>query len=436
MVSILVTLPLSPVSWSATVVPVMIVLIWSALKDGAEDMGRKCDEDSENDKQCLRFVAATGDFERVTGCDLHAGDILCIARQAAFPADLFLLYAPRGRFVFLSSANLDGETNWKPRALPAGVPAGLRERASRQLRKSTNEPLPEWAQKDREDTVTRLGRMYTAGMPRGCILQGCPWVVAVAAYVGQDTKARLNATRACSKIPTMQTEYNKCLIYIALSLFFGCLYLMIMGAFCEGVRFVRIVQYVILLYQMVPVSLYVCFECFKLPLAYRVHHDQKMIDPRDGEAAAMRTSDIVEDLDRDVDGKRDGARPCRLARRPGPGRLPRGGGQSIQRAAAVRRDACQGSALVEVPSLLPGVGSARTQENDAAPLPVLRPLQRPIRAARRRRCPGIRRSLARRDRPCRGGRHRRHLLGQPPAGPQGRHDEGRDGAGRWGRDRQ
>jgi len=38
----------------------------------------------------------------------------------------------------------------------------------------------------------------------------------------------------------------------------------------------------------------VCFECFKMFLACRVHRDQDMIDPTHGEAAAMGTPDIVE----------------------------------------------------------------------------------------------------------------------------------------------
>ena len=71
---------------------------------------------------------------------------------------------------------------------------------------------------------------------------------------------------------------------------------MFMGATCSCVKFVRSVQCFILLYQMVPVSLYVCFECFKLLLAHRVGHDQEMCDPKGGESGVVGTSDIVEDL--------------------------------------------------------------------------------------------------------------------------------------------
>jgi len=76
-----------------------------------------------------------------------------------------------------------------------------------------------------------------------------------------------------------------------------CLYLMFMAGFCPGgVNALLSVQYFILLYQVVPVSLYVCFEVFRMVLAKKVDQDPQFEDPVTGDGAVNRSSDVIEDM--------------------------------------------------------------------------------------------------------------------------------------------
>ena len=55
-------------------------------------------------------------MEQCKWADLHMGDIVKVEKDEEVPADLLLVSAPRD-VVFVSTMNLDGETNLKDREL-------------------------------------------------------------------------------------------------------------------------------------------------------------------------------------------------------------------------------------------------------------------------------------------------------------------------------
>lgn len=378
--SLVVCLPFSPTHWTATTIPFLVVVAWTALKDLYEDVRRGQDDIKENDRKCWRFDPWKNCFESVKFCEVVCGDILCTISEHSFPADLFLLYAPEGGPVFISSANLDGETSWKQRRLPVELLDMLRHQAltsthgnrlsrgegddaslhacfplqledgKRSLlrrgssgttvrsRRNTSilslgvdasppppeavsiaqqffAPGPEDAGPTRCELAMPTASLWEANgsvslaavcarldgnslLPRGCILQECPWVLGVAAYVGEETKYRLNATVPIGKIPSMQQDFNRCLTGVATSLVGFCFYLTLMNGRrpAERVHPIIALKYFIILYHVIPVSLYICFEAFKIVLAQKIGRDPQLVDPRTGEAALARTSNLVEEL--------------------------------------------------------------------------------------------------------------------------------------------
>jgi len=113
-VSVIVCIPDGPMAWPATVLTFLGVLLWTALKDLYEDRRRKRDDDAENLRRCMRYNAQTCSFEEVNWKDVLAGDILLSFADEAFPADVLLVRAAGGQ-AFISTVNLDGETNLKER---------------------------------------------------------------------------------------------------------------------------------------------------------------------------------------------------------------------------------------------------------------------------------------------------------------------------------
>lgn len=142
---------------------------------------------------------------------------------------------------------------------------------------------------------------YDHFVPRGCVLRNTPWLLAMVAYVGGETKSQLNQSKAEGKVSSLQIFLNYSVRGLVVCLTIFCLYAAIMGQALgtdkPGADFVkRFCIYWIILYQVVPVSLYVVFEVVKLLLGALINRDQQMMDPATGINALARTADLVEEL--------------------------------------------------------------------------------------------------------------------------------------------
>mmetsp|Transcript_22618 Transcript_22618/g.52741 ORF Transcript_22618/g.52741 Transcript_22618/m.52741 type:complete len:1132 (-) Transcript_22618:73-3468(-) len=348
-VSILVLIPgLSPYPPYSTVVPFALVLFWTACKDLYEDIRRRQDDDAENFRTCWRYDYAKGEFVEVRWAEVLCGDILCTPCDEAFPADLLLLYTVSGQ-AFISTVNLDGETNLKERRAVDLCTVVLEElsgqipvRSHRSVTAFNNADMKDvkasaanlakflieqgfQAQFDEPkagltdiggqaklstmtDSMSALLKSNKVSMPfqlqfdnfvpRGCVLRNTPWILSVAAYVGKETKTRLNVTDGPTKISNMQHYLNRCVVGLVLVLICFCIYAAIRSR-SEGdhrTALERFLIYWVILYQIVPISLYVAFEVLKLLLGYQINIDKLMIDKRTEKGAQARTADLVEEL--------------------------------------------------------------------------------------------------------------------------------------------
>jgi len=343
-VSILVCMPWSPTMWSSSVLPFAAVLLWTALKDLYEDMRRRRDDDAENMRSCWRFDFASGKFVSVRWQEVLCGDLLLSLQDEAFPADMAILGASQGQ-AFISTANLDGESNLKERraadvcsalaehcasgSSEAGGPSddaaafeegkALAELALAQGL-STKFDAPKAGPTEMQgsvslrtttaevtETLQRLQVLQPCSLhfehfvPRGCVLRNTPWVLAVAAYVGDETQARLSVQQVKAKISNLQVHLNRCVKGLVVTLAVFCLYAAIMAQALqddmEAVDFLKsFFKYWIILYQIVPISLYVCFEIVKLLLGFQINLDKQMVDPVSKKGAFARTADLVEEL--------------------------------------------------------------------------------------------------------------------------------------------
>ncbi|CAE8644207.1 unnamed protein product [Polarella glacialis] len=137
-------------------------------------------------------------------------------------------------------------------------------------------------------------------VPRGCKLQQTVWLLSVVAYTGPESKVWMNSAEVEAKTSNLQVALNRCVLGLVVTLFVFCLYSASMGqAIGEdaGADFPkRFVIYWIILYQIVPISLYVVFEMVKLLLGIAINRDPDMVDPTTGVHAVARTTDLVEEM--------------------------------------------------------------------------------------------------------------------------------------------
>jgi len=337
-VSILVCMPFSPTAWSSTVMPFAIVLLWTALKDLYEDTRRRRDDTAENMRRCWRFDPQTRKFQKTQWQEVLCGDLLLTLQDEVFPADVLILSADSGR-AFISTANLDGETNLKERRPPGVCLADLAPSESDpQIGKSKTQAKAEQTVIDLVEAVAgeacqkeframldepKVGFDDMGGTvgfggapspdsvdaplyaehfcPRGCVLRNTAWLLSVAGYVGDESKSRLNVASLDAKISNLQVYLNACVKGLVSTLILFCLYAAAMaqavgddGDFGEFA--VSFCQYWIILYQIVPISLYVFFEIVKLVLGAQINLDPQMVDPETGLHAQARTADLVEEL--------------------------------------------------------------------------------------------------------------------------------------------
>lgn len=107
----------SPVEPLTSVLPLVFVIAVTALKQGYEDWLR---HRSDNEVNCsLVTVIRKGIVQKIKAKDVHVGDLVRIVSDAEVPCDLVLLSSSdRDGRCYITTANLDGETNLKTLVCP------------------------------------------------------------------------------------------------------------------------------------------------------------------------------------------------------------------------------------------------------------------------------------------------------------------------------
>lgn len=311
---------ISSLSWFTTIVPLVLVLTITAVKDATDDYFRHKSDNQVNNRQSQ--VLINGILQNEKWMNVRVGDIIKLENNQFVAADLLLLSStePHG-LCYIETAELDGETNMKVRQ---GLPVTSELGDTNKLAKFDGEVICE-PPNNKLDKFT--GTLYWKEnkyslnnqnmLLRGCVLRNTELCFGLVIFAGPDTKLMQNSGRTKFKRTSIDRLMNTLVLWIFGFLICMGIILAIGNSIWEhevGVRFqiflpwdeavdsaffsgfLSFWSYIIILNTVVPISLYVSVEVIRLGHSYFINWDRKMYYARKNTPAEARTTTLNEEL--------------------------------------------------------------------------------------------------------------------------------------------
>ncbi|XP_024617661.1 probable phospholipid-transporting ATPase IM isoform X5 [Neophocaena asiaeorientalis asiaeorientalis] len=312
---------ISSLTWFTTIVPLVLVVTMTAVKDATDDYFRHKSDNQVNNRQSEVLIDSKLQNEK--WMNVKVGDIIKLENNQFVAADLLLLSSsePHG-LCYIETAELDGETNLKVRHA-LSVTSELGADISR-LAKFDGIVVCE-APNNKLDKFTGVlswkGSEHSLNnekiILRGCVLRNTSWCFGMVIFAGPDTKLMQNSGKTKFKRTSIDRLMNTLVLWI-----FG--FLICLGIILaignsiwenqvgdqfrtflfwnEGEKnsvfsgFLTFWSYIIILNTVVPISLYVSVEVIRLGHSYFINWDRKMYYSGKATPAQARTTTLNEEL--------------------------------------------------------------------------------------------------------------------------------------------
>ncbi|KAM4808817.1 phospholipid-transporting ATPase IC [Rhinophrynus dorsalis] len=319
---ILQTIPqISTVSWSTTLIPLLLVLGITAIKDLVDDIARHKMDNEINNRPSE--VIADGRFKKTKWKNICVGDVIRINKNEFIPADVLLLSSSDpNSLCYVETAELDGETNLKFKMSLEVTDKFLQE--EKDLAKfdglveceEPNNRLDKFV-----GTLFWRGSSYGLDadkiLLRGCTIRNTQHCHGLVLFAGADTKIMRNSGKTRLKRTKIDYLMNYMVYTIFVLLILAAAGLAIGQTFWEAQLgqsnvswylydgndytptyrgFLAFWGYIIVLNTMVPISLYVSVEVIRLGQSYFINWDLQMYLSEKDTPAKARTTTLNEQL--------------------------------------------------------------------------------------------------------------------------------------------
>ncbi|XP_051900164.1 phospholipid-transporting ATPase IC [Pristis pectinata] len=312
---------ISTLAWYTTLVPLLVVLGITAVKDLVDDYARHKMDKMVNNRLCE--VLHDGRFKQSKWRDIRVGDIVRLKRDDFIPADILLLSSSEpNSLCYVETAELDGETNLKFKM--------SLEVTDRLLKKEkdleTFDGLIEC-----EEPNNRLdkfvGTLYWRNQSypldvnsillRGCTVRNTETTHGIVIFAGADTKIMRNGGKTNFKRTKIDQLMNYMVYMIFILLILSSTGLAIGHTFWQSEignfsqswylddgetdpptyrGFITFWGYIIVMNTMVPISLYVSVEVIRMGQSYLINWDLQMYYAEKDTPAKARTTTLTEQL--------------------------------------------------------------------------------------------------------------------------------------------
>ncbi|XP_047019641.1 phospholipid-transporting ATPase IF isoform X2 [Helicoverpa zea] len=308
----------SPVSPLTSIAPLSFVVLVTAIKQGYEDWLRHKADNKVNNQ--IVEIVHKGVIKEVRNSSIAPGTLVRVKRGKEVPADLVLLCSAgeKGK-CYVTTANLDGETNLKTLRVPPPLVAFTPDILPQGMRIEVPHNVP--------DLYTFFGRLEIPNqdslvlttdhlMLRGSRVKNTEWAIGCAIYTGEETKLALNSKYSGNKFSSSELAINESLLYFIILLIVEIVISLGAKLFIERRHPERdkylgpgtpypaplssilqdLFSFLLLYYYIIPMSLYVTIELYKFIGSLFIAWDEDLRCEETGKPAVANTSDLNEEL--------------------------------------------------------------------------------------------------------------------------------------------
>ena len=217
---------ISSVDPVTTIMPVIIVLIISLIREAVEDYRKYSNDKLAN--EALISVYKLPKFLKKECHLINIGNIIKVKKEEMVPADLLIIKTalPSG-LCYMQTSNLDGETTLKPREAILYTQQKLKYESPKTFTNtlnSTNDNCYIEVDNPSKDIYEIEGTIFFKGkkiyfdsknvLLRGSRLKNVNYIYGVAIYTGKDTKLMLNINRTSLKISDIDRILGHIVIFL------------------------------------------------------------------------------------------------------------------------------------------------------------------------------------------------------------------------------
>ena len=317
---------ISPLNPLTAVMPIVIVLSASLIREGMEDYARGKLDKQQNNEKCRRYNSEKKIWEKTKSGNLYVGDIISVKENNTFPADIILLDSnlPEG-ICYIETGTLDGEKTLKLKEASKETGGKLNNQGDRSVTFHmegvvyTDKPNPELYKlngnihlkynynittnnnaitinNNNAENLKRIKIQLDSKqlLLKGAKLKNTQWVIGIVVYSGSDCKIMKNSKDPVTKYSSVEKLMNQALIYIFI--FQGIL--CVLSAILRGYyykknnlkkaqnsfgytmysyskeSFFNYFTYLLLLNTLIPISLIITMEVVKLFQGYFMQKDK------------------------------------------------------------------------------------------------------------------------------------------------------------------
>lgn len=321
--------PLAPYSAGSAILPLIIVIGASMVKEGFEDY-RRHQQDIEVNNRKVKFHRGDGVFEENKWENLRVGDIVKVEKDEFFPSDLLLLSSSyEDGICYVETMNLDGETNLKLKQgldVTSSLHEDLKFRDFKAVVRCEDPNANLYTfigSMDFEEQQHPLSPQQL--LLRDSKLRNTDYIYGAVIFTGHDTKVIQNSTDPPSKRSKVEKKMDKIIYFLFFVLFLfalvGSIYFGITtdddlengkmkrwylrpddsDIFFDPKRPIAASIYhfltAVMLYSyLIPISLYVSIEIVKVLQCIFINQDVNMYYEETDKPAHARTSNLNEEL--------------------------------------------------------------------------------------------------------------------------------------------
>ncbi|XP_075157992.1 phospholipid-transporting ATPase IF-like [Haematobia irritans] len=309
----------SPVSPMTALVPLIFVIGVTAAKQGYEDIQRHKSDNEVN--RTTATIIENGKEKLIQSQYLAPGDLVVVKRDCDVPCDLVLLQSsdPHGK-CFITTANLDGESNLKTFMVPRDLPQV-------ELNKISTLGYIE-CENSKTDLYSFNGKIQLSGngedilplsaenlLLRGSRVKNTEQAIGCAVYTGMQTKLQMNSRHTRNKFASSELYLNRFLIFILFLMVATVTILYLLKNHAE-LTTINVMEYIgttvdinsigqflqdyfsflVLFKYLIPISMYVTIELHRVMAGQFMRWDLQLYDEETDQPCMVNTTNLNEEL--------------------------------------------------------------------------------------------------------------------------------------------